>query len=289
MHQIVDQQHLQVDALAARHHEVGEILPQRIAALHPERFLGVYFETSSPGSKLSISTCTHGERRRNDCAPNCAPTNCAPTNCAPTNCAAAAARTERVANIASGKRTSRYAVPPKFQPKRRMCSASMSSRVCATIVVAELRDARLRPLSHRRPIKHENSAAARISAKSTTMRRTTAGWRTRPRRRGRPAASRGAAARSSRSRTASGRGLEGVGEQRAARRLDLAPRVPEAVGGRLRVEARERGAQPLGEDVGPARRPLAPLDERGARRRERRREHREPRPRKNGHGHARAR
>ena len=39
---------------------------------------------------------------------------------------------------------------------------------------------------------------------------------------------------------------------------------------------RERSARPLGEDVGPARRPLAPLDERGARRRERRREHREP-------------
>ena len=58
-----------------------------------------------------------------------------------------------------------------------MCSASMSSRVCATIVVLNCATLAFR-LSHRSPIKHENSAAARISAKSTTMRRTTAGWRT---------------------------------------------------------------------------------------------------------------
>ena len=65
MHQIVDQQHLEVDVLAARHHEVREILPQSVATLHPERFLErVLRDELARLEALDQHLHTHGERRR---------------------------------------------------------------------------------------------------------------------------------------------------------------------------------------------------------------------------------
>ena len=69
---------------------------------------------------------------------------------------------------------------------------------------------------------------------------------------------------------------EGGQHRLAHRRLHLASRVGPTVPRCLRVELGEDGAQPLGEDVRPRRRPLPPLDEGSARTRERHLYEREP-------------
>ena len=77
-----------------------------------------------------------------------------------------------------GKRTSCQPLVPKFHSKRRRCSASISRRVCATIVEENCETDAFR-LSQRSPgTRALKSASMSISAKSVRIRSTTFGWRT---------------------------------------------------------------------------------------------------------------
>ena len=62
VHQVVDEQHLQIGVLAARHDKVREVLA---AGRHGPSLLPstVYLETSSPGSKVSTRTALVGATR----------------------------------------------------------------------------------------------------------------------------------------------------------------------------------------------------------------------------------